>query len=101
MSGDMKFEEALRLRLGAMQPARSDVVRFLKERPPRVTEGIEELIQELQSRKTAVYLISGGFRDIINPIAEQLGIHKTNIYANTILYNVCLDKDGFLCSNVD
>ena len=52
--------------------------------------GIAELVQELQRRQTAVYLVSGGFRAIINPIAEILKIPLENVYANTILYDVSL-----------
>ena len=50
--------------------------------------GIVELVQRLQSRQTAVYLVSGGFRPIINPIAELLHIPLENVYANTILHDV-------------
>lgn len=52
--------------------------------------GIAELVQELQRRQTAVYLVSGGFRAIINPIAEILKIPIENVYANTLLYDVSL-----------
>lgn len=34
-----------------------------------------------------MYLISGGFRDIINPIADTLKIARTQVYANTLLFN--------------
>jgi len=50
--------------------------------------GIAELVQNLQSRHTAVYLVSGGFRPIINPIADILQIPRENVYANTILHDV-------------
>ena len=53
-----------------------------------VAAGIAELVQMLQSRKTAVYLVSGGFRPIINPIAEKLNIPQEHVYANTILHAV-------------
>lgn len=53
-----------------------------------VYAGIAKLVQELQKRQTAVYLVSGGFRAIINPIAEILKIPLENVYANTILYDV-------------
>ena len=55
-----------------------------------VHAGIAELVQQLQNRHTAVYLVSGGFRAIINPIAEILKIPSENVYANTILHDVSL-----------
>lgn len=34
-----------------------------------------------------VYLVSGGFSQLIEPIAEALNIPKDNIYANCLLFN--------------
>lgn len=50
--------------------------------------GIAELVQLLHSKNTAVYLVSGGFRPIISPIAQTLNIPQDNLYANTILHAV-------------
>ena len=52
--------------------------------------GIAELVQRLQQRHTAVYLVSGGFRPIIDPIAEILQIPQEHVYANTILHDVSM-----------
>ena len=45
-----------------------------------------DLINLLNERKVPVYLISGGFRLIINPIAKILGISQENVHANTLLF---------------
>jgi len=45
-------------------------------------QGIERLVKLLQRRGVAIYLISGGFREIIIPIANLLGIPKENVFAN-------------------
>ena len=45
-----------------------------------------ELVELLQERKIAVYLISGGFQSIIEPVAEELNIPRENIYANRFLF---------------
>ena len=50
--------------------------------------GIPELVKRLQELRKDVFLVSGGFRPIINPIAEMLGIPLDHVYANTILYQV-------------
>ncbi|KAK9828777.1 hypothetical protein WJX72_002034 [[Myrmecia] bisecta] len=86
MGGTVKFQDALAMRLELMQPSRQKVIAFLAAHPPRLSPGIPELVQLLQQRGTAVYLVSGGFRVIINPIADMLGIPLTNVYANTILH---------------
>ena len=45
-----------------------------------------ELVSLLQSRNTAVYLISGGFRRLIEPAAQHLNIPLENIFANRLLF---------------
>lgn len=87
MGGSVKFEDALKMRLAIMKTSHQDIQNFLASHPPRISQGIAELVQELQRRKTAVYLVSGGFRPIINPIAEILQIPVEHVYANTILHD--------------
>ncbi len=45
-------------------------------------QGIKELVGALQSRGVAVYLISGGFRELTVPIARELGVPCDNVFAN-------------------
>ena len=44
----------------------------------------------LREKDIAVFLVSGGFRLMIEPVAEKIGIPLYNIYANTIFF----DRDG-------
>jgi len=41
----------------------------------------------LQEKRVPVYLISGGFQCIIEPIAAHLQIPMTNVFANRLLFN--------------
>ena len=51
-------------------------------------QGIKELISALHSRGVAVYLISGGFREMTLPIARELGVPATNVFANRMNWQV-------------
>ncbi|XP_058084347.1 phosphoserine phosphatase, chloroplastic-like [Magnolia sinica] len=86
MSGSVPFEEALAARLSLFNPSLSQLHDFLEKRPPRLTPGITDLIKKLKAKKTDVYLISGGFRQMIQPVALQLGIPPENIFANQLLF---------------
>ena len=46
-----------------------------------------ELVKLLQTKGVSVFLISGGFIQLIEPIADALGIQKDDIYANILLFN--------------
>ncbi|GFR47109.1 hypothetical protein Agub_g8794 [Astrephomene gubernaculifera] len=102
MGGTVEFKEALRTRLGVMKPTRADVDRFLREHPHRVTKGIPELVSLLRSRGQEVFLVSGGFRQIIHPLAESLGIPLSHVFANSILFDseghyAGFDESEFTC----
>ncbi|KAM0937487.1 putative phosphoserine phosphatase [Dioscorea sansibarensis] len=86
MNGSVPFEEALAARLSLFNPSLSQINNFLEKRPPRISPGIAELILKLQANDTEVYLISGGFRQMINPVAVKLGIPLENVCANQLLF---------------
>jgi phosphoserine phosphatase len=87
MQGGMKFQDALRQRLEAMKPSRRMILDCIQHHPPTLTPGVAEVIAKLHARGTPVYLVSGGFRMMIEPIAERVGIAKDRIFANTILFD--------------
>ncbi|CAL9200937.1 unnamed protein product [Musa hybrid cultivar] len=95
MSGSVPFEEALAARLSLFNPSLSQVKDFLEKRPPRISPGIAELTKKLMAQNTDVYLISGGFRQMINPVALQLGIPLENIFANQLLFGSSGEFVGF------
>ena len=87
MTGTIPFEEALAERLKIIQPSLGDIETFLAEHPPLLSPGVKELVDALHLKGKRVYLVSGGFRLMIEPVAEQLKIPKENIFANTILFS--------------
>ncbi|XP_042518347.1 phosphoserine phosphatase, chloroplastic [Macadamia integrifolia] len=95
MSGSVPFEDALAARLSLFNPSLSQLQDFLEKRPPRLSPGIDELIKKLKAKQTDVYLISGGFRQMIQPIAYLLGIPSENIYANQLLFGSSGEFLGF------
>lgn len=52
-----------------------------------MTSGIEDVVRKLHARGTHVYLVSGGFTQMIFPVADRLGIKRARVFANTILFN--------------
>lgn len=87
MNGSMSFRDALHTRLNIIRPNRNDVDRFLAENPVSLTPNVDILVNLFQKRNIPVYLVSGGFRSMIEPVAELLNIPSTHIYANRLLYD--------------
>lgn len=87
MGGSVSFREALTQRLGVIKPSRHDMQRFLDLHPHRISPGIPQLLATLKSQNKQVFLVSGGFRAVIEPLAQKLDIPVENVFANTILYD--------------
>jgi len=87
MEGGMKFQDALAARLQLLKPSKASIEACLRDRPLELTPGVADLIKTLHDAKKEVYLVSGGFRIMIEPVAEILNIPKSNIVANTILFD--------------
>lgn len=90
MEGHTKFQDALKARLDLLRPSRQSFQECLEATPFQLSPGVESFIETLIESKIDVYLVSGGFRIMIEPIARQLCVAKSNIYANSILF----DSDG-------
>jgi phosphoserine phosphatase len=87
MEGGMKFQDALQLRLDLLQPSRQSILQLLKEQPLQLTPGVDTLMATLQQKQVDIWLVSGGFRIMIEPVATSLKIPTSNIVANTILFD--------------
>jgi len=87
MGGDVKFEVALEARLQLISPSRNAIDECLAVHPPVLTPGVADLVAALKEDGKDVYLVSGGFRLMIEPVAARLNIPIENIFANTIFFN--------------
>lgn len=87
MGGSMTFQEALRCRLDIIKPTQAQIKDFLAKKPSTMSSGVEEFMAYLKSHNKKIYLISGGFHSLIDPVAEQLGIARTNVFANKLLFD--------------
>ncbi|KAI7839328.1 hypothetical protein COHA_006919 [Chlorella ohadii] len=90
MDGSMSLEDALERRLEIINCTPADIQAFLRAHPAesRLVPGAKELIEQLQSRGVAVYLISGGFRELCLPIARALGVPPAHLFANRMNWQV-------------
>jgi phosphoserine phosphatase len=94
MGGNVSFRDALESRLQVMQPTRRSVCDFVAKNPPRLSPGIRDVFDALRARGKTVYLVSGGFRDMINPVADLLDVPRSNVFANSLSFK----EDGSYAS---
>ena len=124
MSGNMNFKEALGMRLNIIKPTLNKVTNLyishfiiipsphthiysfvdlkvehlvkedLSDIDNVLTPGVKELVDLLHERGVSVYVISGGFRRLIEPITNSLRIEKENLYCNVLLFNDAGNRIG-------
>lgn len=87
MGGSVKFEDALAARLTLLAPTAASLAGFLASHAFHLTPGVEAVMAELARRGVDVYLVSGGFTQMIYPVADRLRIPRDRVFANTILFN--------------
>lgn len=95
MRGGMTFRDALERRLELIKPTARMLQEYIEQNPQSLSTGIEELVAQLQTRGLAVYLASGGFRSIIEGVADEIGIPRKNIFANQIKFYFNGEYAGF------
>lgn len=87
MGGDLPFGEALRRRL-ALLPLTQDHVRALAGRIlDEGTPSVRKNLAWFRDHADRVFILSGGFREIIAPVAERLGVAPERVLCNDLRYD--------------
>ncbi|CAB5239739.1 unannotated protein [freshwater metagenome] len=73
MRGELDFEHSLRARVALLKGASASIIEDVKSEVT-LTPGARTLIRTLQRLGHSVGLVSGGFSDVVFPIATELGI---------------------------
>ena len=73
MNGELDFATSLEARVALLKGLETSIFPKILEQI-EVTPGAESLITELHQRGYKVGLVSGGFHEVIDPIARSLGI---------------------------
>jgi phosphoserine phosphatase len=97
MGGSMTFRESLSKRLGIIRPTQQQIEEYKLLHTPEsiLTPDAEKLVKLLFHRGVEVYMISGGFRDVIEPLADYLGVPRDHVFANKIFFKEDGQYSGF------
>ncbi|HEY8912983.1 phosphoserine phosphatase SerB [Lacisediminihabitans sp.] len=73
MNGELDFEESLRTRVGTLAGLPETVILEVS-RLITITHGVPEMISGVHAAGGRVAVVSGGFHELIDPVAETLGL---------------------------
>jgi D-3-phosphoglycerate dehydrogenase len=90
MSGEVDFGTALRRRLALLPLTRAHVHALADRILDEGTWSVRRNLRFFQENADRIVILSGGFREIIAPVAERLGVAPERVLCNDLVY----DADG-------
>jgi len=90
MEGKIPFDESLERRVALLSASKSHVDELINQVAQKISVSIEKNRAFFWTNRENVYIISGGFKEIIVPIVKSFGIPHENVFANTFVF----DSDG-------
>ncbi|PSJ20523.1 phosphoglycerate dehydrogenase, partial [Halomonas sp. ND22Bw] len=87
MAGALDFGQALRQRLALLPLTRDHVQALAQSAPDRLTASVRRNLDFFQQNTGKIVIISGGFRDVISPVAQELGVSPDRVLCNDLIYD--------------
>ena len=87
MNGLLTPQQSMNKRLQFATINKEIVKKMTEKTKQSITDGMIDLIKKLQQKNVNIYIVSGGFREVILPTADILGIKNDNVFANDFLYD--------------
>lgn len=87
MEGKIPFDTSLEQRFKLFSPEKKHIKKLIKVLQENITPSIKRNKSFFEKHSNNVFIISGGFKDYINPITKSFSIPEENVFANTFIYN--------------
>ncbi len=87
MAGEIGFGDALRRRLALLPLTRDHVLALADRILDEGTPSVRRNLRFFQDHADRIVILSGGFREIIAPVAERLGVPAERLLCNDLTYD--------------
>ena len=92
MNGEIHFMDALNERIKLLHANQSHLNILKKELNEKLSPSFKSIENYIQKHTTNIYVVSGGFTELIYPVVKEFGISKEHIFANVFTF----DKTGLI-----
>ena len=104
MKGEIEFSSALNQRVKMLHANKNHINQAIKILENKVSDSFIANKKKIKQNSSNIFIVSGGFKEIIYPIVKKYNIKYENIYANNFLYNekndiIGVDKKNILSKN--
>ena len=86
MSGEISFSNALERRLEILSLSRDNIKDITNDISKQVSDSFIDNKEFIQSNSNSIWILSGGFKEIISPIVHEFGIKDNHVLANSFIY---------------
>jgi D-3-phosphoglycerate dehydrogenase len=87
MEGKITFPESLARRLQLFSPNRNHIDQLIELLKEKLTDSVKRNQQFFREKSDYLYIISGGFKEYIIPVVQELGIAPEKVLANTFIFS--------------
>ena len=81
MDGRISYEDSLRERLQLLRATRQQVVEAGRALIGKITPSVERARPFLERHRERIWIVSGGFEELIHPVADVLGLRPAAVRA--------------------
>ncbi|MEI6588110.1 MAG: HAD-IB family phosphatase [Candidatus Moraniibacteriota bacterium] len=92
MVGEITFPESLSRRIALIRTDRKTVAEVAKTFEQEISSSVLANLDFFEKNKEDIFIITGGFEDLIFPTTDKLGIERDHVLANRFVFN----EKGFL-----
>ena len=86
MEGRISFQESLNRRLKILELDQFHLNKAVTSVTKLISPSFKENIDWLKRYRDNILIFSGGFKNMIKPVAMKLGLKEENIYANELIF---------------
>ena len=87
MEGRLDFNEALTRRLALVEADRGHVEAVADRAVAALTRSVRRNLEALRRHADRIHILSAGFREIIAPVAEAMGLDPAHVHCNDLAYD--------------
>ena len=87
MSGEISFPVALEKRLKILSLSKDDIRKATNDISNMVSDSFIKNKEFIASNSDSIWIVSGGFKEVIAPIVSEFGIAENHILANSFIYS--------------
>lgn len=100
MSGRIDFAQALKKRLSLLSLQEKHLLQAIEEIKKQITPSFFNQKSFLKKHADKIYIVSGGFKELIVPVAQILGLREDHVFANDFYFNMQRQIIGINESNL-